>query len=80
MLAWVLIAIPGLLMAAALRWPELALAKTGVGSAILLASALHVATARLTGSRLAIAASRVLALAIFVATLVAFWLGVQLAT
>jgi len=79
-LAWVLIAVPGLIMAAALRWPELAVAKTGLGAAILLASGLHVATARLTASRLAIVTSRALALAIFVATLAVFWLGVQLAS
>ena len=79
-LAWLLIAIPGLLMAAALRWPELSVAKTAFGAGILLASGLHLATARLTASRVAVIASRALALGIFLSTLVVFWLGVQLAT
>ncbi|MDQ6901094.1 MAG: hypothetical protein M3072_16630 [Candidatus Dormibacteraeota bacterium] len=79
-LAWLLIGTSGLAMAAGLQWPELAVAKTELGGAILVASALHVVTGRLTHSRTALMTSRALAMLVFAATLAVFWLGVQLAS
>jgi hypothetical protein len=79
-LAWLLIGVPGVAMAVTLHWPQLAVAKSELGVGIVLLSAAHVATARLTSSPLARIASRALALVIFAATLSVFWLGVQLAT
>jgi hypothetical protein len=67
-------------MAAGLQWPELAVAKTELGGAILVARALHVVTGRPTHSRTALMTSRALAMLIFAATLAIFWLGVQLAS
>lgn len=78
-LAWLLIAVSGLLMAGQLGWPPLIRLKTVLGAALLAATALHVATGRLTSSRLAVVTSRTLALAVFGGTLLIFWLGVQAA-
>jgi hypothetical protein len=78
-LAWALIGVPGLLMAVALRWPRLAVEKAGLGAGIVVASAVHVATARLAVSGAARVAWRILAAAILVGTLLVFWLGVKLA-
>jgi len=78
-LAWGLIGASGLLMAGRLDWPPLVRVKTAVAAAVLAATMLHVVTGRLTTSRLAVAASRTLALAIFCGTLAIFWLGVEAA-
>lgn len=78
--AWALIAGSGLAMAVALGWPALVVAKAVLGGAVVVAAALHVVTGRRHTSRVAVRVSRGLALAVFVATLVVFWLGVQVAT
>ena len=78
-LAWLLIAVSGLLMAGRLRWPELVRIKTAVAGALLAATALHVVTGRIPASPLAAATSRALAVLIFGGTLVIFWLGVETA-
>jgi hypothetical protein len=78
-MAWLLIGVSGLLLAGRLGWPDLVRAKTGLGAALLVATALHVATGRLTASRPAMAASRALAVLVLLGTLAAFWLGVEVA-
>lgn len=78
-LAWLLIAVSGLLLATGLGWPEVVRIKTGVTAAVLLAAALHVLTGRRTSWRPALLASRALALLVFAGTLVVFWLGVEAA-
>lgn len=78
-LAWLLIALSGLLMAGHLGWPALVRIKTAIAGAVLAATALHVVTGRMPTSRLAVATSRALAVLIFGGTLVIFWLGVEAA-
>lgn len=78
-LAWLLIAVSGLLMAGRLGWPPVIRIKTVVAAMVLAATVLHVLTGRLTTSRLAVVTSRTLALAVFGGTLAIFWLGVQAA-
>lgn len=78
--AWLLVAGSGLLMAGRLGWPDLVRVKTGLGVALVAATALHVVTGRLTASRPAVTVSRVLAGLVFGGTLAAFWLGVQIAS
>jgi hypothetical protein len=77
--AWLLIGGSGIALAFGVGWPRLVVVKTGLAAAVLAATALHVATARLTESRLAVTVSRALAVLVFAGTLVAFWLGVQVA-
>jgi hypothetical protein len=77
-LAWLLIAVPGVLLASRLGWPGPVRTKTVLAVAILLATALHVVTGRLTTSRAAVVTSRTLALLVFAGTLLVFWLGVQI--
>jgi hypothetical protein len=77
--AWLLIGGSGLLMAGRLGWPALVRLKTALAGAVLVATLLHVATGRLTASRLAAVTSRGLALLVFAGTLAIFWLGVQAA-
>lgn len=76
-LAWLLIAVTGILMARQLGWPGPVRTKTALASAILAATALHVVTGRLPTSRAAVVSSRTLALLVFAGTLLIFWLGVQ---
>lgn len=76
-LAWLLIAASGIPLAAQLGWPTPVRVKTGLAAAVVLASALHVATGRRTGSRAALVISRTLALAVFAGSLAIVWLGVQ---
>lgn len=78
--AWLLIAVPGLLLAASLAWPEPVRTKAALGGAILVATALHVVTGRFTTSRAAVLTSRTLALLIFAGTLLVFWLGVRISS
>ena len=78
-LAWLVIAVSGLLLAAGLGWPELIRIKTGIAAAVVVAAVLHVLTGRQTSSRPAVLASRALALLVFAGTLVVFWLGVEAA-
>jgi uncharacterized membrane protein len=76
-LAWLLIAVPGLLLAGQLGWPSLVRVKAALGGVVLLAAALHVLTGRLTASQPAVLTSRALAALVLAGTAAAFWLGVQ---
>jgi uncharacterized membrane protein len=78
-LAWALLAVSGLVLAARLGWPALAVAKGALGGGLLAAAALHVLTGR-SARRPLVLVSRVLAVLLLIGTLVAFWLGVQLAS
>jgi hypothetical protein len=75
--AWLLIGVSGVLLAGQQGWPAPVRTKAALGVALLAATLLHVLAGRLTTSRLAIVASRTLALLVFLGTLAAFWLGVQ---
>ena len=77
--SWLLIGGSGIALAVRLGWPSLVVLKTAVGAALLLASALHVLTGRLTASRPAVTVSRGLAVLVFAGTLWIFWLGVEVA-
>lgn len=76
-LAWALLAVSGLVLAARLGWPALAVVKAALGGGLLAAAALHVLTGR-SARRPLVLVSRVLAVLLLIGTLVAFWLGVQL--
>lgn len=76
-LAWLLIAVSGLVMAARLGWPAPVRVKTAVAGGILAATVAHVLTGRFPTSRTAVMTSRTLALLIFGGTLLVFWLGVE---
>lgn len=78
-LAWVLLAVPGLMLGAQLGWPALVRAKAALGGMVLLATLLHVLTGRMTESRAMVMTSRTLAALAFAGTVAAFWLGVQAA-
>jgi hypothetical protein len=78
-LAWLLIGSSGLLLAGQMGWPRLVVVKTALAGGLLAATALHVLTGRLTGSRSAVLTSRVLALLVFAGTLAVFWMGVEVA-
>lgn len=77
--SWLLVGASGIALAFSLGWPSLVVLKTGLGAALVLASAVHVLTGRLTSSRIAVTASRSLAVLVFAGTLWIFWLGVQVA-
>jgi hypothetical protein len=79
-LAWLLIAVPGLVLAGQLGWPALIRAKAVLGGAVLVASVLHVLSGRRTGSRLLVTTSRALAVLVLAGSAAAFWLGVQAAS
>lgn len=78
--AWLLIAVSGLVMAGQLGWPAPVRAKTAVAGGVLTATVLHVLTGRLTTSRAAVLTSRALAVLVFGGTLWIFWLGVAAGT
>ena len=77
-LAWALLGVSGLVLAARLGWPVLAVVKSALGGGLLAAAALHVVTGR-SARRAVVLVSRGLAVLLLIGTLVAFWLGVQLA-
>lgn len=79
-LAWLLIGVPGIVLAERLGWPGPVRLKAALGVAILVASALHVVLGRRTSSRAAITTSRALAVLILAGTLLVFWLGVRAST
>jgi putative copper resistance protein D len=77
--AWLSIGVSGVVLAGRLGWPAPIRIKAVLGAALVAATLLHVLTGRLTASRLAVVASRTLALLVFLGTLAVFWLGVQVA-
>jgi len=77
--SWLLIGTSGILMAEQVGWTAPVRIKTVLAGLVLVATALHVVTGRLTASRLAVVTSRTLALLVVLATLAIFWLGVQAA-
>ena len=87
--AWVLIAVSG----AAMAWPRLGYgltelastsfghlleAKTGLAALLVILTGVHTVTGRRTDSRVAIIASRVISLLLFLITLAIFWLAVRM--
>ena len=78
--AWLLIGVSGIVLAGQAGWPAVVRVKTILGAAILVATAVHVVTGRLTASRAAIMTSRTLAPLVFLGTLAIYWLGVQAAS
>jgi len=78
--AWLLIGVPGIVLADRLGWTGPVRLKAALGVAILVASVLHVVLGRRTASRAAITTSRALAVLILVGTLLVFWLGVRVST
>lgn len=78
-LAGLLLAVSGLMLATDLHWPRLVVEKAGLGVALLATTGLHVLTGRRTDSRGLVMTSRALSVVIFGLTLTAFWLGVRVA-
>lgn len=78
-LAGILLAVSGLVLAGELHWPRLARDKVGLGIALVVATAVHTLTGRRTDSRRLVITSRALSLFIFALTLAAFAIGVRLA-
>lgn len=77
--AWTLIASTGLGFAFQRGWPPLAVFKTVLAGLVVVGAAVHVVTGMRSGSAVAIAVSRTLAVLIFAGTLGLFWIGVRLA-
>lgn len=78
-LAGILLAVSGLVLAGDLHWPRLVLDKLGLGIALVVVTGLHTWTGRRTDSRPLVMTSRALSLLIFLLTLLAFGLGVRIA-
>lgn len=76
--AWALLGVSGLLLAGRLGWPPLAVVKAALGAGLLATAVLHVVTGR-SAVRPVVLVSRLLAVLLLIGTLIAFWLGVQLA-
>lgn len=76
--AWLVLGVTGLAMAQQHGWSRLLVDKTGLAATIVVLTVVHTVLGTRTGSRAAVMTSRTLAVVIFAATLVVYWMGVNL--
>lgn len=76
--AWLVIGVSGLALASRHGWSRLLVDKTGLAVAIVVFTVAHTLLGMRTQSRAAVMASRTLSVVILAATLVVYWMGVNL--